>query len=109
CLATPEHASAIFRVLLWLVVAGCALAGIKLLFWHRKNRLRWTDSRAREGLVLAFLLGFAPAITALIALLSWSGSLSVDGGAIGAAVIELLTLSLKTLFFCWLFIWVRWT
>ena len=42
-------------------------------------------------------------------LTAWSGALSPNGGAIGAAVIEILTLALKTLFFCWLFVWVRWT
>jgi NADH-quinone oxidoreductase subunit H len=108
-LAKPEHASAILRILLWLVVVGCGVAGVKLLFWHKKNRLRWTDARAREGLLLSFLLGFGPALAAFIVLMTWSGALSADGGAIGAAVLEMLTLSAKTLFFCWLFVWVRWT
>ena len=108
-LAKPEHAAGILRFVLWVVTIGGALAGIKLLFWHRKNRLRWQDARSREGVVLAGLLGFGPAITAFIVLSAWSGALTADGGAIGAAVIEFLTLALKTLFFCWLFIWVRWT
>lgn len=108
-LAKPEHASGMLRVLLWAVAIGGVLAGVKLLFWHRKNRLRWNDARKREGLVLSFLLGFGPAVTAFIVLGAWSGGLSHDGGAIGAAVIEFLTLAAKTLFFCWLFIWVRWT
>jgi NADH-quinone oxidoreductase subunit H len=108
-LAAPENASAILNILLWIVgLAGLAI-GIKLLFWHRKNRMRWRDARSREGVVLAVLLGFGPALTAFLTLAWWSGTLSEDGGAIGAAVIEFLTLALKTLFFCWLFIWVRWT
>jgi NADH-quinone oxidoreductase subunit H len=108
-LAQPAHASAMLRVLLWLVAIGGVAAGIKLLLWHRKNRGRWRDDRKREGVVLSALLGFGPAVTAIIILSAWSGGLSHDGGAIAAAFIEFLTLALKTLFFCWLFIWVRWT
>jgi NADH-quinone oxidoreductase subunit H len=108
-LAKPEHAAAIFKILLWLGAIAGVVIGIKLLFWHRKNRERWRDDRAREGIVLSVLLGFLPAVVAMIILGVWSGTLSADGGAIGAAVIEFLTLALKTLFFCWLFIWVRWT
>ncbi len=29
--------------------------------------------------------------------------------AVLAAVLQLICLSLKVLFFCWLFVWVRWT
>lgn len=108
-LATPDHTAAVFTILLWVVLVAGALIGVKLLFWHRKNRERWRDARSREGVVLAILLGFGPALTALLFLVFWSGGFSVDGGAIGAAVIEFLTLAAKTLFFCWLFIWVRWT
>jgi NADH-quinone oxidoreductase subunit H len=108
-LATPENTSAVLRLLLWIVALAGVGIGVKLLFWHQKNRLRWRDARSREGVVLAVLLGFGPALAAFLALSLWSGALSADGGALGAAVIEFFTLTLKTLFFCWLFIWVRWT
>jgi NADH-quinone oxidoreductase subunit H len=108
-LAQPEHGAGILRFLLWVVAIGGALAGVKLLFWHRRNRLRWRDARSREGITLSLLLGFGPALTAVILLWAWSGTLSPDGGAVAAAFLEFLTLALKTLFFCWLFIWVRWT
>jgi NADH-quinone oxidoreductase subunit H len=108
-LAAPDNAAAMLRVLLWAVAIAGAVIGFKLLLWHRKNRIRWRDARSREGVVLSLLLGFGPAITAVLALVFWSGTLSADGGAVIAAILEFLTLALKALFFCWLFIWVRWT
>jgi NADH-quinone oxidoreductase subunit H len=55
-------------------------------------------------------LAFAVALAALIFLAggmaggipSWLGGILVD-------LLQLLCLSLKVLFFCWLFVWVRWT
>ncbi|HJT25693.1 MAG TPA: NADH-quinone oxidoreductase subunit H, partial [bacterium] len=35
--------------------------------------------------------------------------LSADLTGILVAVLQLLSLTLKVLFFCWLFVWVRWT
>jgi NADH-quinone oxidoreductase subunit H len=55
------------------------------------------------------VFGFFPAATALLALFFWSGSLGRDGAAATAAVLQFATLAAKTLFFCLLFIFVRWT
>jgi NADH:ubiquinone oxidoreductase subunit H len=87
----------------------CGFIGFRLLAWHRVNRNHWKDSRRREGAVLSVLLGFAPAVTAAVAFLVWGGELGTSGASILGGVIGFLTLMLKTLFFCWLFIWVRWT
>jgi NADH-quinone oxidoreductase subunit H len=108
-LAAPENAAAVVTVLLWALGIGGLAAGIRLLVWHGRNRLRWRDARSREGLVLAVLLGFGPALTAFATLRLWSGDLSPDGAAAAAALIEFLTLAAKALFFCFLFVWVRWT
>jgi NADH-quinone oxidoreductase subunit H len=108
-LVEPEHAALVLR---WMLGGTAVLAGAFgcwCLRWHRTNRLRWKDSRKNEGVVLAMLLGFAPALAALAALLLWGGPSSADGGAVVAAVVEFSALAGKTLFLCWVFIWVRWT
>jgi NADH-quinone oxidoreductase subunit H len=108
-LARPDVAATALKIVLWLVVLGAGVAGLKLLQWDRTNRLRWKDARRNEGRILAVLFGFAPALTALAVLLLWSGGLTFDGGAVTAAVLQFFVLATKTLFFCLLFIFVRWT
>jgi NADH-quinone oxidoreductase subunit H len=95
-------------VLYATLVLGLVVAW-RLLLWHRKNRLIWQDDRKREGAVLSVLFGFAPAALALLLLLLWGGTLEATGAAWVAAFLEFLTFIGKTLFFCWLFVWVRWT
>lgn len=108
-LADPGNASSVARVLLWITAIGGAVTGVRLLMWHRANKRVWRDSRKNEGLVLSILLGFGPAITSILLLNTWDGVLGVDGGAVFGGAVGFLALMVKTLFFCWLFIWVRWT
>ena len=108
-LAQPANAALVATVILFAVLALGLGVGALLLKWHAKNRLRWKDARRHEGLVLAVLFGFGPALGALLALLLWNRELGHDGAAVATAVIEFLSFAAKTLFFCWVFIWVRWT
>ena len=108
-LADPGVAALTTKVLLWLVILVGAAIGLQLVKWHTRNRKVWKDSRRNEGLVLAFLLGFAPALTAFLALMIWGGAYSANGAAVFGGVVGFLTLMVKALFFCWLFVWVRWT
>jgi NADH-quinone oxidoreductase subunit H len=108
-LAAPENAALALKVLLWVVAIGAGIAGWKLTSWHRTNAPKWKDARRHEGRILSFVFGFFPAATALLALFLWSGSLGRDGAAATAAVLQFATLAAKTLFFCLLFIFVRWT
>ncbi len=108
-LVQPDHASAVLKVILWFVLLGGAFIGWKLLSWDKRNKKRWTDARAREGKVLSVLLGFGPALAALAGIIFWSGGLGVSAAGVWTAVIQFLVLATKALFFCWLFVWVRWT
>ncbi len=108
-LADPECAAFITRAILIAVMIVGTLIGLRLLKWHGRNRRIWKDSRRNEGLVLSLLMGFAPAATALAVFLYWGGALGPNGGAAIGGLIGLASLMAKTLFFCWLFVWVRWT
>ncbi|HGY93022.1 MAG TPA: hypothetical protein ENK43_17800 [Planctomycetes bacterium] len=90
------------------ILVGCVI-GIQLLKWHLSNRKIWKDDRKREGLVLSFLFGWIPALIALILLVAWDGTFGATGAGLLGGFIGFLVLMLKTLFFCWLFVWVRWT
>jgi NADH-quinone oxidoreductase subunit H len=108
-LADPAFASTVLKIVLWGTLLLAGFAGLKLLKWDRKNATRWKDERRREGKILAVLFGFGPAALAALALIVWSGALSFDGAAVTAAIVQAATLIAKTLFFCLLFIFVRWT
>lgn len=108
-LANPENASLIAKGILFGTMVLGSLVGLRLLKWHGKNRLVWRDSRKNEGLVLSVLMGFGPALGALAIYLLWGGALGVTSGALLGGTVGFLALMAKTLFFCWLFVWVRWT
>lgn len=62
-----------------------------------------------EPFILA-ALGFLAAVAALGFWIWGAGQdLSPDFTGILVALLQLLSLTLKVLFFCWLFVWVRWT
>lgn len=83
-----------------------------LLGWYlvrRKNRYLFGDHRDYEGKKLGL-----PAILAGMVLVVWqvNGGMPVLGdlgGQIVASVTQFLFFLTKILFFCWVFIWVRWT
>ena len=109
-LAQPENALITFRVMMGVMAVVALIVGLLLLRWHGTNRLRWKDARRNEGVVLAFAMGFLPALAAVVLfILSLSHATTHDQAAIWAAFVEFGALASKALFFCWLFVWVRWT
>lgn len=108
-LAKPENA----RLVLWGLIAATFVVGlffaIRLLRWHQVNKKFWNDSRKNEGAVLSVLFGFAPAFTALAVAILWNGQLGDTAASVTAGIFGFLVLMAKALFFCWLFVWVRWT
>ena len=99
------------NTILYWVLAGLAvflfLAGLSLVTKYKKNR--YGDKRDYEVLVFGIP---ALLLSLLLALgLLFSGVFAFDESTrlIIAAVFQILTFLLKVLFFCWVFIWVRWT
>lgn len=81
------------------------------LLWKRGNQQKhlYTGVKRAEPFLLAGLC-FIVALVALGALFVGLGmGISAPLNGILVAVLQLLSLSLKVLFFCWLFVWVRWT
>ena len=108
-IADPAVATKIvYGLMIGMLIVGLLLAG-RLLKWHQVNKRYWKDTRKNEGLVLTVLFGLAPALTAAAVLYFWDGTLSATAGQVWGGVLGFLVLMAKTIFFCWLFVWVRWT
>ena len=91
-----------------LAMGGLAiLAGLGLFF--KKRKIKYDDARDYETRILgslAFLLG-AGLLAAQFYFGVWN--LSELGSQIATGFFQAGFFLMKTLFFCWVFIWVRWT
>ncbi len=83
------------------------VAGIFLLTWFKKGK--YGDLRDYEVLVWGIPLVLAGLGLSLYTLLHGSFDLTPLGSQIFAAVVQFMTFMAKILFFCWFFIWIRWT
>jgi NADH-quinone oxidoreductase subunit H len=105
------HANEALKFVLILAAAVHFIAGIGLTLRGRKNILtkKWGDRRDWEPVILgvgALFIGLA-----LVGTLIYFSpfSLGEKGAAIVTAVLQVGCFLTKILFFCWVFIWVRWT
>ncbi len=105
-----NHASAILETILILTAIGATGFGLFLVamaskFRDDQNRLN------RETLFYAVVAGLAPGLTAAAALGLLGGTVELgrSGSTIVAAALQFGCFMAKTLFFCFTFIWVRWT
>ncbi|HEY9724347.1 MAG TPA: complex I subunit 1 family protein [Oscillatoriaceae cyanobacterium] len=70
---------------------------------------RWRDIRDYEGLVLAMGAIGTAAVALLLLFLCFAFHLPDWYGPLFAGFIQLQMFIVKVLFFCWVFVWVRWT
>ncbi len=104
-----EHAGPLLTLLLSLGAAFHVL--FAALYWRRYEREKGLlgDNRELEPLihgVSCFLVAIASGAVLLL-LHPWN--IGDAGSAHFATALQVGTFFLKTIFFCWLFIWVRWT
>lgn len=94
-----------------LSTAAAGVLGAVFFFFKGRHLARvWKDTVGRlEMFLLAGLCAFlaVAAGAAFFTLPAWS--LPDWFGGVQAALIQIVTLVLKALFFCWLYVWVRWT
>ena len=104
-----EHAGAFLGIGLWLAVVFNLLFAALLWRRYRRERGLLGDRRELEPLVLGIVF-FLMAIVCLgFVLLASPWTVGEQGSAHFATVVQVGSFILKTLFFSWLFIWVRWT
>lgn len=105
------HASEALKIVLGLLAVGHLAGGLGLLKVGRRNvkTRKWGDRRDYEGVILGVgAVGAGLALAGALAYL-WPLSLGAKASMIVAAVLQVGCFLTKVMFFCWLFIWVRWT
>ena len=90
------------------IVAFIAIVFVAILSGQAK-RSNWEDLRDYEPLLFGILLVFGGIFLGGISFVGLADKINGDGLKILVAVLQVVTFLIKTLFFCWLFIWVRWT
>ncbi len=88
------------------------LLGGGALFKHGLNNVRvkkWGDIRDYEPVILGVGIGGLGIILIGALAYFWTTSLGENGASVVTGVLQAVTYILKILFFCWVFIWVRWT
>jgi NADH-quinone oxidoreductase subunit H len=93
-----------------LVVAALVCGWIALRFFLRARRERgkWGDARDREpGLLGLVFLAVGAALLLSLGLKPWN--VGPGGASLFATLMQVGAFVGKVVFFCWFFIWVRWT
>lgn len=105
-----SHASGILTAILKLTAVGATGFGLFLAYMATRHRDR-EDRVNRETLFYATVAGLAPGLTAgaVLALTGGDIQLGHSASTIVAAALQFGCFMAKTLVFCFLFIWVRWT
>lgn len=106
-----QHPRAVLTVLCLLSAVGGAFFGILVSRRaEHQERLQPGSRRMESSFLKALGFGKAALALSLLACL-WMGLLPAPEWLPGvlAALLQTLCLLVKVLFFCWLFVWVRWT
>lgn len=107
--ALVEHAAVVLKILFGLFGVAAAVWALWMFVFAKRVKGAFGDRRENEGVILGVpsLLGAA----VLIVLFFWSfgWSLNDTHARIVALVTQILMFLIKLTFFCWFFIWARWS
>ncbi|UCG51544.1 MAG: NADH-quinone oxidoreductase subunit H [Candidatus Latescibacterota bacterium] len=105
------NASTVLRVLLTVGAVLSFVSAIVFLRYDKRLSGTWAkgDLRNQEGKILAVVAIIFFVMHLVAAIVLWSVELPEWGTAVVAVLAQTGMFVLKLLFFCWLFIWVRWT
>jgi len=105
------HASQVLRIVLAGAILVHFVAGIGLLSRGKTNVLtqKWGDRRDYEAIILGNGALLIALLLGAVLLYFWPIRLGRYGPQIVTAALQAAVFLGKILFFCWVFIWVRWT
>ncbi len=104
-----EHASIVRSVLFAAFGVGAAVFAWWMWVFTKRVRGRFGDMREKEGIVLGVPCAIA-AVVLLYLLFRYYGAQPSEAGASVVALVSQTVMFLaKMAFFCWFFIWVRWS
>jgi NADH-quinone oxidoreductase subunit H len=105
------NAGAVLSVMMTTGAILSLVSMVLFVVYDKRLRGKWPkgDLRNQEGRILTVLA--AGALVAHVAALVYFRSITLPewGSATVALVVQIGAFVMKLLFFCWLFIWVRWT
>jgi NADH-quinone oxidoreductase subunit H len=104
-----EHAAVVRKVLLALGGVGLGVFGFWMFVFAKRVKGNFGDAREREGVILGVPCLIGAAVCLYFLFTSFGAPLSENGARIVVLVTQILTFLVKLVFFCWLFIWVRWS
>lgn len=84
------------------IISGAILSG-------QTKRSKWGDLRDYEPLLFGLLLACSGILLAGLSFIGLADKINGDILKVFIAILQIATFLIKTLFFCWFFIWVRWT
>lgn len=103
-----EHADVLLKAVL-LGTGLCAGAASCALYRFNRRSRRWGDGRDREPLIFSILLGALSAVALAGCVFAFSITLSLATRSLLAFALQVGVFLIKTFFFCFFVIWVRWT
>lgn len=105
------HAPLVLKIMLGTGTVVLLVCGFLCIGYDKRLAGTWPkgDLRNQEGKILATLcfLGFVAHAVALV--FFWNVEFAEWGRSVVTLLAQLGTFAVKLLFFCWVFIWVRWT
>jgi NADH-quinone oxidoreductase subunit H len=104
------NADMLLKVMLSSAGIGALLFALVMFLWSKRIRGRFGDRREDEGAVLCTV----HIVIGVVLLFLFSRTLNMGplpewGARTVALVAQITSFAVKTLFWCWVFIWVRWS
>ena len=103
------NADLLLKIMLGAGGVAALVFAVMMLVFSRRIRGAFGDLREREGLVLGLPSVIAGAGLLFLLLRAFGLVLPEWGARTVATVVQVSMFAIKTLFFCWFFIWVRWS
>jgi len=103
------HAPAVLQVLLGVGGLGALVFAFFMFVFARRVKGAFGDLREHEGTVLGVFNLVVGVVMLFFFVRSLGATLPEWGAHTVATVAQVSAFAIKTLFFCWFFIWVRWS
>jgi NADH-quinone oxidoreductase subunit H len=104
-----EHAAVVLKVLFGLSGLGAALWALWMFVFAKRVKGVFGDRRENEGIILGVPSLLGAAVLVFLFFWSFGWSLTDTHARIVALVTQILMFLVKLTFFCWFFIWARWS
>jgi NADH-quinone oxidoreductase subunit H len=103
------YAPVVLKVLLGAGALAAAVFGFWMFVFAKRVKGKFGDAREKEGYILGVPCVIAAVVLLYFFFASFGAPVSETGARITVLVTQILMFMVKLVFFCWLFIWVRWS